>query len=150
MEGMRGFVRRHRGELDPSRTRVIALECVGSPHLMLMEGEGMLWMRDHDERLRAEIQAAADRAGIGLWRGLRLGAGATDALPALRAGYRAACIAACTDHKTPANYHWPTDVPANLDWNTIDAAGDVLESLIRSSGAEQPDSEAAGLHAETA
>jgi hypothetical protein len=150
MEGMRGFVRRHRGELDPSTTRVIALECVGSPHLMLMEGEGMLWMRDHDERLRTEIQAAADRAGVGLWRGLRLGAGATDALPALRAGYRAACIAACTDYKTPANYHWPTDVPANLDWNTIDAAGDVLESLIRSTGAEQPESRAAGLHAETA
>ena len=131
MEGMRGFVRRHAGELDAARTRVIALECVGSPHLMLMEGEGMLVMRDHDEELRGEIQAAAEEAGIGLWRGLRLGAGATDALPALRAGYRTACIAACTDLKTPANYHWPSDVPENLDWNTIGAAGDVLESLIR-------------------
>ncbi len=131
MEGMRGFVRRHAGELDPASTRVIALECVGSPHLMLMEGEGMLLMHDHDESLRTEIQAAADRAEVGLWRGLRLGAGATDALPALHAGYRTACIAACTDLKTPANYHWPSDVPENLDWNTIDAAGDVLESLIR-------------------
>jgi Peptidase family M28 len=137
MEGMRGFVRRHRDELDPATTRVIALECVGSPHLMLMEGEGMLVMRDHDERLREEIQAAADRAGIGLWRGLRLGAGGTDALPALRAGYRAACIAACTELKTPANYHWPSDVPENLDWNTIDATGDVLESLIRGLSSDQ-------------
>jgi hypothetical protein len=136
-EGMRGFIRRHRADLDPARTRVVALECVGSPHLMLMEGEGMLVMRDHDETLREEIQAAADRAEIGLWRGLRLGAGATDALPALRAGYRAACIAACTDLKTPANYHWPTDVPENLDWNTIDATGDVLESLIRGIAADQ-------------
>jgi Peptidase family M28 len=131
MEGMRGFIARHRAELDPASTRFVALECVGSPHLMLMEGEGMLRMRDHDSGLREEIQAAADRAGVGLWRGLRLGAGATDALPALRAGYRAACLAACTDLKTPANYHWPTDVPENLTWPTIRRAGDVLESLIR-------------------
>jgi hypothetical protein len=143
MEGMRGFMRRHGGELDPAHTRVIALECVGSPHLMLLEGEGMLVMRDHDEALRTEIQAAADRAGIGLWRGLRLGAGATDALTALRAGYRVACLAACTDLKTPANYHWPTDVPENLDWNTIDATADVLESLIRGLGSDQPASSSA-------
>jgi hypothetical protein len=140
MEGMRGFVSRHREELDPATTRVIALECVGSPHLMLMEGEGMLRMRDHDESLRSEIQVAADRAGIGLWRGLRLGAGATDALPALRFGYRTACLAACTDLKTPANYHWPSDVPENLDWSTIEAAGDVLESLIRGIGAQTDES----------
>ena len=31
-------------------------------------------------------------------------------LPALLAGYRAACLAAVTDLKTPANYHWPSDV----------------------------------------
>ena len=115
---------------------MIALECVGSPHLMLMEGEGMLLMRDHDPELRAEIQAAADAAGIGLWRGLRLGAGATDALPALRAGYRTACIAACDRYKAPANYHWPSDVPENLDWNTIDGAADVLDSLIRGLAAQ--------------
>ncbi len=142
MEGMRGFLALHGGELDAARTRVIALECVGSPHLMLMEGEGMLVMRDHDEALRAEIQDAADRAGIGLWRGLRLGAGATDALPAMRAGYRTACIAACDRYKTPANYHWPTDVPENLDWNTIEQAADVLESLLRGlDGQPSPSSE---------
>jgi hypothetical protein len=148
MEGMRGFIARHRGELDPAGTRVIALECVGSPHLMLMEGEGMLRMRDHDSELREEIQAAADRTGVSLWRGLRLGAGATDALPALRAGYRAACLAACTDLKTPANYHWPTDVPENLTWPTIRRAGDVLESLIRGIGGHSALPDAAVTRAE--
>jgi peptidase M28-like protein len=131
MEGMRGFVARHRAALDPARTRVVALECVGSPHLLLMEGEGMLRMRDHDASLRAEIQAAADEAGVALWRGLRLGAGGTDALPALLAGYRAACIAGCNELKVPANYHWPTDVPENLRWETIDGAASVAMSLIR-------------------
>jgi hypothetical protein len=131
MEGMRGFVARHRAELDPRHTRVVALECVGSPHLLLMEGEGMLRMRDHDASLREELQEAADAEHIGLWRGLRLGAGATDALPALKAGYRAACLAGCTELKVPANYHWPTDVPKNLCWETIDAAATVAVSLAR-------------------
>jgi hypothetical protein len=131
MEGMRGFVARHRAELDPARTRFVALECVGSPHLLLIEGEGMLRMRDHDSSLRDELQAAADETATPLWRGLRLGAGATDALPALKAGYRAACLAGCTELKVPANYHWPSDVPENLCWGTIDAAATVAVSLIR-------------------
>jgi Peptidase family M28 len=140
MEGMRGFIARHRAALDPARTRFVALECVGSPHLLLMEGEGMLRMRDHDASLREEIQAAADDAGVALWRGLRLGAGGTDALPALLAGYRAACIAGCTELKVPANYHWPTDVPENLCWGTIDSAATVAIGLIRRVAAKSSDS----------
>lgn len=135
MEGMRGFVRRHGSELDPACTRIVVLECVGSPHLLLMEGEGMVKIRAHDADLRAELQEAADAADVGLWRGLRLGAGATDALPALRAGYRAACLAGCNDLKAPANYHWSTDVPENLDWSTIASAGRVAVQLIREVGA---------------
>ncbi len=134
MEGMRGFVRRHRSELDPARTRFLAVECVGSPHLILIEGEGMLRIRDYDSALRDELQAAADEAEVPLWRGLRLGAGGTDALPALRAGYRAACIAACTDLKVPANYHWKTDVPENLCWQTIEQATLVAMRLVRRVG----------------
>lgn len=132
MEGMRGFIARHGSQLDPARTRLVAFECVGSPYLLLMEGEGMLRMRDHDASLREELQASADRAGLALWRGLRLGAGGTDALPALKAGYRAACLAGCTELKVPANYHWPSDVPENLSWETIDGAATVAEGLIRS------------------
>ena len=65
--------------------------------------------------------------------GLRLGAGGTDALPALRAGYRAACVAACTDLKTPSNYHWPTDVPQHLSWQTIGQAVALVTALLRRS-----------------
>ena len=135
MEGMRGFVARHRAELDPQHTRVVALECVGSPYLLLMEGEGMLRMRDHDASLREELQAAADQANTPLWRGLRLGAGGTDALPALRAGYRAACLAGCTELKVPANYHWPTDTADNVDYGSVARATDVVMATIARAGA---------------
>jgi hypothetical protein len=131
MEGMRGFMHRHRAALDPEHTRFVALECVGSPHLLLLEGEGMLRLRDHDGPLREELQAVADALGIELWRGLRLGAGGTDALPALRAGYRAACLAACDDLRVPANYHWPSDNPENLCWPTIERAVELTEGFLR-------------------
>jgi hypothetical protein len=131
MEGMRGFVARHAGALRRERTSVVAIECVGSPHLAIVEGEGMLRIREYDHRLRDELQAAADGCSIATWRGLRLGAGATDALPALRAGYRAACLAAVNDLKAPSNYHSQADVPENLDWGTIDQAAQVLRGLIR-------------------
>ncbi len=75
MEGMRGFIARHREELDPASTRIVALECVGSPRLVIMEGEGMLRMRDYDDALREELQQAADEAGVGVWRGCGSGPG---------------------------------------------------------------------------
>ena len=65
MEGMRGWVRRHGPALDPARTRVVVLETLGSPELILLEGEGMIWMNDYDPELRdfiAESAAAGRRA----------------------------------------------------------------------------------------
>ena len=85
MEGMRGWVRRHGPGLDPARTRVVVLETLGSPELILLEGEGMIWMTDYDAGVRELIADAARRAGVALRRGLRLGF-ATDALSALRGG----------------------------------------------------------------
>jgi hypothetical protein len=89
---------------------------------------------------------------VALWRGLRLGAGATDALPALRAGYRTACLAAVTDLKVPANYHWPSDLPANLSWPTIERAAAVCVALIRraQSGGQSADGPGASRGASAA
>ncbi len=131
MEGMRGFVRRHRAELDPGHTTVLALECLGSDRLALLEGEGMVRVRDYDDDAKALVAAGAQDAGIALWRGLRLGAGGTDALPAMRAGIPAACLGACTPFKVPSNYHWPTDTPGNVHWDTVQQAIEVTWATVR-------------------
>ena len=47
MEGMRGFARRHFPTLPRESTEVVCLDSVGSPELILIEGEGMLRMRDY-------------------------------------------------------------------------------------------------------
>ena len=49
-------------------------------------------------------------------RGLRTVA-ATDALIALRAGYPSCTLGGVDETKFPANYHWPSDTPDNLDWS---------------------------------
>ncbi|HEX8105872.1 MAG TPA: M28 family peptidase [Solirubrobacteraceae bacterium] len=130
MEGMRGFVRRHRAALDPARTRVVCVESVGAPELIVIEGEGMIRMRDYPPAARELIADAAARAGLPIRRGLRLGL-ATDGLIALLAGYPTATLASVTKYKVPANYHQPYDVAANVDWETVRRATAVCEEIVR-------------------
>ncbi|MCW3020562.1 MAG: hypothetical protein JWN10_2870 [Solirubrobacterales bacterium] len=131
MEGMQGFVRRHRAALDPDRTTVLCLECVGSPTLTLVEAEGMLRMRPYSEAVRRRLANAAAALDVELVRGLRTVA-ASDALVALRRGYAVAMLASIDETKFPANYHWPSDTPENLDWDTIRRAFAVTERFVRS------------------
>jgi hypothetical protein len=131
MEGMQGFARRHFGGLDPAHTEMVCLECLGGPHLIVLEGEGMLRMRDYTPELREALAAAADQAGIQIGRGIRTVA-ATDGLISLRAGYPTATLASVTDAKLPLNYHWPSDGPAALHWDTVRKAISVCERFLRS------------------
>jgi Zn-dependent M28 family amino/carboxypeptidase len=130
MEGMRGFVARHRRTLDTARTRFVVLESIGSPELILIEGEGMIRMRDYDPALRDALAAAAAAAGVPLRRRLRSGL-ATDALIAHRAGYPAATLASVNEYKMAANYHSQRDLPHRVDYGTVAAAVQVCASLIR-------------------
>jgi Zn-dependent M28 family amino/carboxypeptidase len=130
MEGMQGFIRRHRAALDPARTTVLCLECVGSPTLTLVEAEGMLRMRPYSDAARERLARAADAAGVEIVRGLRTIA-ATDALIAMRRGYDAVTLASIDATKFPSNYHWPSDTPENLDWSTMQRAFAVADRFIR-------------------
>jgi acetylornithine deacetylase/succinyl-diaminopimelate desuccinylase-like protein len=130
MEGMQGFARRHFPELPRATTEFVCLECVGSPQLCVVEGEGMLRMRYYDEGSREALAAAGEAAGVELQRGLRTVA-ATDGLIALRAGYPTCTLGGVDETKFPANYHWPTDTPDNLSWESVEAAAAVAEAYVR-------------------
>ena len=131
MEGMQGFGRRHFGELDRATTEFVCLECIGSPRLCIVEAEGMLRMRPYTESSRDRLERAGVDAGVELTRGLRTVA-ATDALIALRAGYPTCTLGGVDETKFPSNYHWPSDLPHNLDWSSIDGAVEVCVSYLRS------------------
>ncbi|CAA9487499.1 MAG: Cosmid L247 [uncultured Solirubrobacteraceae bacterium] len=129
MEGMRGFVARHAHSLDPATTRFVCVESVGSPELIVIEGEGMLKMDDYSPEACDLVAAGARRAGLPLRRGLKLGL-ATDGLIAHRAGYRTATLASITRYKTPANYHSQRDKPSNVDYETVRRATAVCRAVV--------------------
>jgi hypothetical protein len=134
MEGMQGFGRRHFAALPPASTELVCLECVGSPELCVVEGEGMLRMRLYPEASREALARAASDAGVELRRGLKT-VGATDALIALRAGYSVCTLGAVDETKFPSNYHWPTDTPDNLHWESVERAVSVCEAYVRRAAA---------------
>jgi Peptidase family M28 len=141
-EGMQGFGRRHFAGLDPERTEMVCLECLGGPTLIVVEGEGMLRMRDYPSDMRDALEHAAERVGIPIVRGLRTTA-ATDAIIPLRAGYRVATLASVDETKLPMNYHWPNDTADALHWKTIEQAIAVCDEFLRERAA------AAGVRAPT-
>jgi len=130
MEGMQAFGRRHFRALARESTEFVCLECVGSPQLCVVEGEGMLRMRDYTEGSRDALARAGAVAGVPVRRGLRTVA-ATDALIALRAGYPTCTLGGVDETKFPANYHWPSDTPDNLDWDSVEGALAVCEAYVR-------------------
>ena len=117
-EGMRAWFLRHRHELPRESTIFVNHETVGSPHLALLEGEGMLGITDYPKDLKDFIQRVADELGIFLWRELRT-RNSSDSLIPLRAGYKCALFVSCDNLKAPTNYHWYTDTAANVRYGTV-------------------------------
>ncbi|MEA2398242.1 MAG: hypothetical protein QOK25_1798, partial [Thermoleophilaceae bacterium] len=136
-EGMHGFLRRHEGDLARERTEIVALECLGGRDMVLLEGEGMLAMRKYDPALSAAVGDAAASAGVELVGPYRT-VGATDALPALRRGWRTATLASIDETKLPRNYHWPNDEPDALDYGTIERALAICQELLQGMAARAP------------
>lgn len=141
MEGMQAFARRHFPALPPERTHVVCVDTVGSPHLTLIEGEGMLRMRDYPDDFKELVADCARDSGVDLRRGLRF-RNATDGLIALRAGYPTATIGSVTELKVPSNYHWPTDTAENVDHGSVGDAVTLCTAIARrlAAVAYEPDS----------
>jgi hypothetical protein len=120
-DGIRAFLASHRDELDPARTAFVNLDTVGSPHLVLLEAEGPVRMEPYTAPWLRELFAIhAERLGTPLLRGYRARASTDSVIPS-RAGYPTATLVSITDWLSPANYHLPSDIPANLDYETVAA-----------------------------
>jgi hypothetical protein len=129
--GIYGFADRHFPALDRERTWFLSLETVGSPELVLVEGEGPVVMEDyHDRSFRDLVVRAAERAEAPLRRGMRA-RNSTDAVIPSRAGYPTATLASMDRHKALSNYHQLTDTPENLDYTTVRHALVVAEATAR-------------------
>lgn len=118
-DGILAFMTRHRHELDPASTRFLNLDTVGSPHLVLLDAEGLVRLEEyHGPWLCDLVQRCAEELGVALHRGYRFRVSTDSVIPS-RAGYPTATLVSMTDWRTQANYHLPSDIPANLDYDTV-------------------------------
>jgi hypothetical protein len=132
-EGMKAFGERHFDQLPKDSTFFLVLESTGSPHLLVLRGEGFLKMYDYPARALDLLDSTAAELGIWLYPNLRLHNG-TDGLEPLAAGYETAVIAGCDDLKQPSNYHWPNDLAENVDFGTVADGIRLSEAAIRRLG----------------
>ncbi len=129
--GIYGFARRHFPALDRERTWFLNLETLGSPRLIMLEGEGPVIMEDyHDRAFRDLVARVADRAGAHLRRGMRA-RNSTDAVIPSRAGYPTATLASMNRYKALSNYHLMSDTPENVDYRTVRQALMLTEAVAR-------------------
>lgn len=129
-EGMKAFGERHFDELPKESAFFLCLESTGSPHLLVLRGEGFLKMRDYPAAALDLLDATAAELDIWLYPNLRLHNG-TDGMEWLAAGYETAVIAGCDDLKQPSNYHWPNDLAENVDFGTVADGIKLSEATIR-------------------
>jgi acetylornithine deacetylase/succinyl-diaminopimelate desuccinylase-like protein len=128
--GIYGFAERHFANLRKDRTWFLNLDTIGSPELIMAEGEGPFWMEDYtDPGFRDLIARAAERIGQPLRRGTRSRASSDAVIPS-RAGYPTAMLASWEPgSKVLSNYHLMTDTPENLSYDTIERAVTITHAV---------------------
>ena len=129
-EGMKAFGDRYFAELPRETTFFLCVDTVGSPTLNVLRGEGFLRMREYPAAALELMDSTAERLGIPLVPELRLRNG-TDGLEPLAAGYPTATLCSVNELKNPSNYHFRTDVPDNVDMETLGQAIRLCEGAIR-------------------
>ena len=87
-------------------------------------------MEGFDPELQDTVAEVAQEIGVGLRRGLR-SRSSTDSVIPHRAGYPVATLISVDDAKALSNYHWPTDVPENVDYGTLADAVRLTDALAR-------------------
>jgi Zn-dependent M28 family amino/carboxypeptidase len=128
-EGIRGYARRHFPDLGRD-TWFINLESVGSGRLALLEGEGPVCMRDYPEPFREFVAQCAHDLDIPLLRGLR-SRNSTDSEVPRRHGFPVATLVSLDHDKLITHYHLDTDTPENIDLDSVTAAAELGEAVIR-------------------
>ncbi|MBJ7470913.1 MAG: M28 family peptidase [Solirubrobacteraceae bacterium] len=135
--GVYDYLRDHGAELDPTSTYCLAVDTVGSPQLVMLEGEGTVAMEDYaDPSFRDLVADVAAEHGVSLDRGLR-SRFSTDGVVFSRANIPTVCLVSLEPWKAPANYHLMTDTPENLTYETIAATTELCERVAQRLAADR-------------
>jgi Peptidase family M28 len=130
LEAMVRFAERHFAELPRERTTFLCVESVGSPRLMLLEGEGLLALRRYPRDLIDGLTELARERRVALREPFRYRL-ATDGQVPLLWGYPTAVISSMDWYQAPSNYHWPSDRSENLHLESIAGAATLARAFAR-------------------
>jgi Peptidase family M28 len=128
LEGMDGFLRRHRSELDPVRTLVVCLDQIGWEELVLRDSEGVLRRFRNRREDQDAVLAAAASVGVPL----RIAPPFTpsDGLAARWAGIPTVFISSVAGDGGYPHYHRPSDVPENVVLRSVAGARRICAALV--------------------
>jgi hypothetical protein len=135
MEGVRGFLRAHRDDLDPATTFFVNLDSVGGGELRYLTSEGLAVGFEMDRRVVELCEAIAGAGRDGgeraaaepLARGL-----AGDGLRLRLARLPGTTITATAPGSPlPVNYHLPDDAPGAIDPEALESAHAFAVALAR-------------------
>jgi hypothetical protein len=129
MGGMAAWMRAEGSALDPHSTFVLGLDTLGAGEPMVVSSEGPLWAVPFREEDLALVDRAAAAAGLEPPRRFRIG-GYTDPALARLAGLPAVSLLSLAGNGF-SNYHLPTDVPENVDWDSVDRCLALAEATAR-------------------
>jgi hypothetical protein len=122
MLGMRAWMAAYAGDLHRDRTWFVNVDTVGNGDLRHVTAEGYGLLLRHDRRLIAACERLGSTPYV--WR---LG---TDGVVPLTRGYPSVTVCALQNGRIP-NFHRPSDTVENLDPQTVEAAVDLVEALVR-------------------
>jgi len=109
----------------------VNLDNIGAGVLHYMSGEGMFpTYRSTPEILSACQAVAAARHDLTVRQGV-YNLLSTDALPALKRGYKAISLLSLDPENLLPNWHWPTDTVENIDFATVDTAVEFCLELLK-------------------
>jgi hypothetical protein len=133
-EGMRAFVRAHRADLEPERTRFLAIGPVGRGEVRLEAVAGWVVSQRMDPRLieLSEAIAEADSEGARRFGAAALHDGmAGDAMPPRLAGYGAIGLSCRDESGAIPDQHRPSDTPERIDPAALARACGFALELVR-------------------
>jgi hypothetical protein len=131
-EGMRAWVRRHKGELDPERTVIVNVNgaSYGTVHYEVSEGPVISYGLDPELTELCEALASSSADDEARPRPLR-SPFATEALPARVRGLRAISLLGADKGLLPPTFHAHEDTPETVDAASQERMTEFVVSLAR-------------------
>jgi hypothetical protein len=122
MLGIRAWLAAYADELHKDRTWFVNVDTVGNGRIHHATAEGYALLYRHDRRLIAACERLGSRPHV-----LRLG---SDGVVPLMRGYPSVTLGALQNGRVP-NSHRPSDTVENVEPESVEAAADFVEALVR-------------------